>query len=281
MILRDRSWLPESKLEFGIKLEELRAKGLAAMLMGDVTTDRTQAVIASSAADTWAFTAASPSQGADVFYDILQGGVQPYGLTSVALVAASTGNAAFTTSGNLFTKAAHGLVAGQPVRLGTTCGTNLGTSTTFYLVNVTVNTFQLASAAGGTALTGPADVATTTITPQLVDDVSCKIDLELGRVRFLYPMVSTVTATIVAPAIDTFTNPTLLMKQVTPLTKPTQIGWARMVVFDNGAVVGEYGPFKAQITTKGGSGWDATKAAQYDLTISVLEIPGTFGVRNV
>jgi hypothetical protein len=276
----DRKTVTDSKIEIGIKLETLDADGVSHMLMGDVVADRSQTVLSSQAVDTLAFTTGSPSQGENVFYNVTHGGVQYYALSACTLVAAVITSVTFDASPDVFTKTGHGLLAGQPVQVGGTPpagGFILGT-TTYYLVNVTVDTFQVSAAPGGTALTGTDAGSNLTIVPMLVDDVSCKIDFELGRVRFLYPMVTTVTPTIAAPVINKWTNADKLFRQVTPMTNGTKSGWAQMVVWHDGGAVGYY-EFQAQLTTKGGSGWDASKAAQYDLTITVLADAGTFGIR--
>lgn len=65
-----------------------------------------------------------------------------------------TYSATFTDSGDLVTVASHGLVAGDQVYFtAITSTTGITTATKYFVINTTTNTFQLASVAGGTAIT--------------------------------------------------------------------------------------------------------------------------------
>ena len=73
----------------------------------------------------------------------------------VSATAASTtiGSVTFTDAGDLVTFNKHGLAAGAAVAFGTiTSTTGISTNTTYYVINPTTNTFQLASTPGGAAL---------------------------------------------------------------------------------------------------------------------------------
>lgn len=73
----------------------------------------------------------------------------------VSATAASTtiGSVTFTDAGDLVTFNKHGLAAGAAVAFGTiTSTTGISINTTYYVINPTTNTFQLASTPGGAAL---------------------------------------------------------------------------------------------------------------------------------
>lgn len=80
-------------------------------------------------------------------------------LTAQTLVTGATGQ----NAGDTITKNGHGLVNDDRVRFVTlTGGTGLGTTTTYYVVNKTTNTFQVATTSGGAAVPITADYSTVT-----------------------------------------------------------------------------------------------------------------------
>lgn len=90
-------------------------------------------------------------------------------LVSTAVVGTVTAYAALTgvtgvNSTDVFTKTAHGLVAGAPVSLsGLTGGSGLSTTATYYVIAPTANTFQLSLTRGGTAVDLGSDVTAATV----------------------------------------------------------------------------------------------------------------------
>lgn len=275
----DKRVVLNPELVFGIQCEELTRFNLMLALMGNAAPDLTQSAVTATVVDALPFTAAAPSAGAHVWYNVTQSGAPLRELTALTL---SVPARAVTcdASTDKITLAAHGWANGTPVVFGgTALPTGLNTSV-YYVVNAGVNDFQIAAAAGGAAVDFTTAGTSVTVTQQLADTVGVMIDFKLGAVRFLFPVVQTVSVTATAPAIDANHNPGSLLQGVTPLTQPTRTGYGRLLFYaDESAnrLVGDY-MFQCEIAPKGGTSLDGTKAPQWDFTITVLGDAGTFYV---
>lgn len=98
----------------------------------------------------WDLTAAASTTG-ELFYQNIGGSTSITGCS-------------FAATGDLVTKTAHGLVNGQVVTLSAISGVaGVKTSTPYFVINATANTFQLAATAGGSPIDITAD-GTATVT---------------------------------------------------------------------------------------------------------------------
>lgn len=87
-------------------------------------------------------------------------------LTVQTIVTGATGQ----NTGDTITKASHGLVNGDRVRFTTlTGGAGLGTTTTYYVVNKTDNTFQVSLTDGGTAVVITSDYSAVAYIKSITD----------------------------------------------------------------------------------------------------------------
>ena len=296
----DKKSITDAKLEFGVKCEESSTFVLALALMGSAAVDRTQTVRTTAAGTAHSFTAAAPSSGSDDWYQLAVGGTHIYALTAVTFACAQSAAIALASATGIYTLAGHGWLANTPVQCtaGTLTTTGLVDKYLYYIEPIDANTFYVSLTAGGAHITGsattPSDIKftqlcgfTTTVFPNLVQAAgacfivsdSIAVDAGLGLVRFLYPVTAVCTPTISAPAINRYTNPTLLFAGITPLAATSRTGYARLILDDaTNGTVGVY-EFQGQITTKAVSSLDGQKASQYDFTLTVLADHGTFYVR--
>jgi len=96
-------------------------------------------------------TASSP--GVNITLDIALYAVP---VNDAAGSAGTIASVAYTNASVIFTKAAHGLGNGTRVTLGSAIGSSFTTSTAYYVVNATANTFSLAAAPNGAAIAADA-----------------------------------------------------------------------------------------------------------------------------
>lgn len=278
----DMEVVTDSSLTVAITAEEWGKFTAGLMLCGTPGSSATQAAFPSGAADSFAFTKAAPSGGANVWYNIRKSNADIRLLSAAAYsvpaesVTFDAGTDVFTTSGHL------GWKNGTRVLMGGTPPTGF-TAIDYFIINYTVgatnDTFQLATAVGGTAVTGSDAGTSVTVTQQFDEGEQVITDARLGRVRFLYPVSQTVTVTVTAPAIDANNNPEYMWDTVTPMDDLTKVGWFRLVGYADAAstqVVSDW-IFQGTITAKGASS-DGSKATSMDFEILVGADKGTFNI---
>ena len=277
----DKKYVTGARLEFGIKCEEMTAFIMGLTLMGAETGPLTQAAIASATTvDAFAFTPGAPANDANTWYNLTQSGTQKRELATVSLTVPARPVTCDPATATI-ALTAHGWVRDTPIQFaGATPPSGLAPATTYYVINPTANDFQMSATVGGAAAEFSTAGSGVTAQQVLADNVGAIVDFKVGAVRFLHPVTQTVTVSITCPAIDANNHPASLFQGINVLQNPTRTGYCRLLLYADESpnkLVGDY-IFKGQISPKGANGLDATKAAQFDFTITVLDDPGVFYV---